>query len=122
MLIGVDMVEINDVRKLIKYENGLKKIFTENELNILKESNQHLIAKHLAGRFAVKEAVVKALGTGFTDGITFKDIETVNVGSGKPLLYLYGRAKEIAESMDINDYSVSISYSRQNALAMVVLK
>ncbi|MGL9732850.1 MAG: holo-[acyl-carrier-protein] synthase [Wolbachia sp.] len=98
--IGIDIVNIPRILKILqKYgEKFHNKIYTEREIEISKKyNNQEIQAKYLAKRFAAKEAFVKALGSGFSHGITMKDIEIYNDIKGKPHL-------------DINIDSISKDY------------
>ena len=74
-------------------------------------------ATHYALRFAAKEAVVKALGTGFADGVGVRDIEVERAANGKPSVRLSGRALEIADERCIRSISISLSYTHTDAVA-----
>ncbi len=95
----------------------LEKLFTEKELSILKSKN----IKSYVGFFCVKEAVVKAFGTGFV-GITPTDIEVSYLESGQPFVTLHNGAKELAKKRNVNNIHVSISHSGDYAQAFVVLE
>jgi holo-[acyl-carrier protein] synthase len=118
---GVDMVEIQRIRDSIqRYGDGfIKKIFTGAEIKYC-ESRENGRYESYAARFAAKEAVSKALGTGFTQGISLKDIETVNSECGKPQVILYNTAKERFQSMGGVSMDVSVSHSRDYAVAFAV--
>ena len=73
--------------------------------------------EHLAGRWAAKEAVLKALGTGWAHGIRWVDVEIENRPGGKPLVRLHGKAQEIADRMRIGEVLISISHCRDYAVA-----
>lgn len=121
MYIGVDMVDIIRVKKLINNETSLSNIFTSRELKIVEEYSSIRKAETLAGRFAVKEAVVKALGTGFISGIGLTDIETLKGEKGEPILKIHNIALKRADQLGIKKYNVSISHSDKYAIGMVVL-
>ncbi|WP_035292375.1 holo-ACP synthase [Clostridium sp. KNHs214] len=116
--IGIDIVEISRIERILK-DNSLflYKIFNEEEIIYLK--NRNLRYEYVAGRFAAKEAVSKALGTGFT-GFSFKDIIIKNTELGKPIVELKKPAKEIAEKQGKYKMHLSISHSRENAIAYAV--
>lgn len=116
--IGIDIVEIPRIERILK-DNSLflYKIFNEEEIIYLK--NRNLRYEYVAGRFAAKEAVSKALGTGFT-GFSFKDIIIKNTELGKPIVELKKPAKEIAEKQGKYKMHLSISHSRENAIAYAV--
>lgn len=107
ILQGIDLLEVKRIKKIyLNYENKfLKKILTDNEIKQIKK-NQKIYYK-IAGKFSAKEAVVKAMGTGFSDGIKIKDIEILNLENGKPILNLYGKAKK--KIGNIHSSSLSIS-------------
>ena len=111
--IGTDIVEIKRIKKAME-SNGrfLEKIFTNTELEYLKSRN--LRAEYVAGRFAAKEAVSKALGTGFR-GIDFKDIEIDRTTLGKPIVILKGKAKLIAKKEGQYNMHLSISHGEDSA-------
>ncbi|MBC8279293.1 MAG: holo-ACP synthase [Chloroflexi bacterium] len=113
---GVDIIEIPRIKKTLdRYgERFLKRIFTQDEIAYCRGR-----APNLAGRFAAKEATMKALGTGVR-GVGWKDIEVIRAESGAPSVKLHGRAKARAERLLVGDISLSISHSREFAVAFVV--
>jgi holo-[acyl-carrier protein] synthase len=121
MYIGTDIIEIQRFEKLTAYESGLCKIFTKRELELTKDLSYAKRLETLAGKFAGKEATVKALGTGFDRNISFKDIEILKNEKGKPILNLYNKAKELSDELAISEYNISISHCSNYAIAMVVL-
>ena len=115
---GVDIIEISRIRDVLNaYQSRfLKRIFTDAEIAYCRGR-----APNLAGRFAAKEATMKALGTGVR-GVSWKDIEIYRKESGAHYVLLYGRAAERADILGLKDVSVSISHSRDYAVAFVVLE
>jgi holo-[acyl-carrier protein] synthase len=109
--IGVDIVEIARVRVAVdRHGAGFRRrVYTDLEWQQCGRSYPSL-----AGRFAAKEAVMKALGTG---GMAFRDIEIVRTRSGKPEVRLSGRMQQRAERLGVTRIVVSISHSRDNAVA-----
>ena len=107
ILQGIDLLEVERIKKIyLNYKDKfLKKILTDLEIKQIKK-NQKIYYK-IAGKFSAKEAVVKAMGTGFADGIKIKDIEILNLENGKPILNLYGKAKK--KIGNIHSSSLSIS-------------
>lgn len=107
ILQGIDLLKVERIKKiyLIYKDKFLKKILTDLEIKQIKK-NQMIYYK-IAGKFSAKEAVVKAMGTGFSDGIKIKDIEILNHRNGKPIINLYGKAKK--KIRDIESSSISIS-------------
>lgn len=118
--IGVDIVEIRRIKEILDKNNGfLEKIFTPNEIEYLKSRN--LRPEYVAGRFAAKEAVSKALGTGFR-GFSFRDIIIENSTLGKPIVTLKGKARVIANKTGNTNIHLSISHGEDNAIAYAVLE
>jgi holo-[acyl-carrier protein] synthase len=118
--LGTDIVEIVRIAKMVERhgEHFLNRVYTDNEVKYCqrrKESNQHL-----AGRWAVKEAVMKVLGTGFIRGIHWRDIEVCSQQSGKPLLTLHGGARDRADQLGISQVLISISHCREYATATAI--
>jgi holo-[acyl-carrier protein] synthase len=116
LAVGVDLVEIGRVHKLLQRhrERFRSRIFTPAEL-LLCRDRAHL----LAARFAAKEATMKALGTGVR-GVAWREIEVLPNRRGKPLLFLYGRARERARKLGLSGMDVSLTHSREFAMATVV--
>lgn len=117
--IGIDIIEIDRIAKAIDRKGGLfiERLFTRNEQPPAPDTTSETTAKYLAtyyaGRFAAKEAVVKALGTGFR-GITWLDIEILNDNLGKPCVTL---SPEIAKSFDHPQLLITISHCKSYASA-----
>ena len=113
---GVDLLEITRLKEAIARhgERFLQRIFTPAELSLC-----HGNPASLAARFAAKEAVSKALGTGLGE-IRWIEIEILRDPAGAPLLNLYGQARTRAEALGLRQWSISLSHSRENAIAMVV--
>jgi holo-[acyl-carrier protein] synthase len=113
--IGVDIIEISRIERVISrwQDSFLKRIYTGEEL----ESCSN--ASSLAARFAAKEAVMKALGTG-ARGVNWRDIEILTNGDGAPLIRLHGRARERSKEIGIAEFCVTMSHSREYAVAFVV--
>lgn len=118
--VGVDIVEIRRIETAMNRTSGfLEKIFTDSELKHLKSRN--LRPEYIAGRFAAKEAVSKALGTGFRS-FNFKDIIVKNTDFGKPIVTLSGNADLIAKKMGEYNLQLSISHGEDNAIAYAILE
>jgi holo-[acyl-carrier protein] synthase len=113
---GVDVIEVDRLdRAILRHGQRLfNRFYTAQELI---DAQGHTPA--LAARFAAKEAVAKALGTGIGE-VGWKEIEIVNGPQRKPLLHLHGRAAEVAEKLSLNFWSVSLSHTHQHAMAIVV--
>ncbi len=113
---GVDIIEIERVEKALSRfgERFLRRVYTAVEVGFCRGR-----AQELAARFAAKEAVMKALGTG-ARGVAWREIEVLPNRRGKPLVYLYGRAKARAEAIGLKGLDVSMSHSKEYAVAFVV--
>ena len=107
ILQGIDLLKVERIKKIYLHykDKFLKKIFTDLEIKQIKK-NQKIYYK-IAGKFSAKEAVVKAMGTGFADGIKIKDIEILNLENGKPILNLYGKAKKKIGNIHSSCLSIS---------------
>ena len=117
MEIGVDIVEIDRIKKACHRKSFESRFFTLRELNGIEGKKNYY--PHLAGKYAAKEAVVKAMGTGFRN-IKWKDIEILNQALGKPVAVLSGKALEIFESKGLKTILVTISHSKEYAIAFAV--
>lgn len=115
--IGTDIIEISRIKKAAENTSFLKKIYTDTELQLFHNCNYET----LAGNFAAKEAVAKALGTGFK-GCSPREIEILRMKSGKPYVVLYNNAREILNSLGGGNIFISISHSKENALAFAVIE
>jgi len=118
--IGIDIIEVQKIaRAITRTEKFLKKIYQEEEISL--SSRGKFKSEELAGRFAAKEAFLKAIKTGWRKGIKFRDITVLNESSGAPYIILDGRAKEIAQELRVKEILVSISHTKKLATAIVVL-
>lgn len=116
--IGNDIIEIERIQKSInKYGSKfLDKIFTNQEKEYCLKYNE--AARHFSGRFAAKEAIVKALGCGFRNGVTWLDIEIVNDSLGKPLVSISSYLNQMFGDVKI---MISISHCKEFATAFAVV-
>ena len=112
--IGTDIVEIEKIKNHSQKKSFLKKVFTNKEINYAKKKKD--LVSHLATTFAAKEAVFKALGTGWIDG---KLVEVVREKSGKPSIILHGKVREMMKDSQL---SLSLSYSNNYALAFAIIE
>lgn len=119
--IGTDIIEVERIRRFVSKGDAFKqRAFTPDEITYCDSYRDP--APFYAARFAAKEAYVKALGTGFTGGIGFNQVEVIHVELGKPEIRLSGKAKEITEEKGIKTIHVSISHIKEWANAIVVLE
>jgi len=117
---GVDIVEISRIHMMMgeNPERFLERIYTEQEK--LDSGNGKRRDEHLAVRFAAKEAALKALGTGWSQGIGWTDVSVVKNEAGKPSMVVVGRAAEVAENLGIRTWHVSLSHTSTHAIASVI--
>ncbi|MFH1552562.1 MAG: holo-ACP synthase [Candidatus Omnitrophota bacterium] len=120
--IGIDALEIERFTKAVDQygESFLKKVFTQKELEYA--GTKKAFSMHMAGKFAAKEAVKKALPDGARIGLNWSDIEILNGDDGKPYAVLHGLAKGLVEKFNLSQVFVSISHTKELATsnAMVV--
>jgi holo-[acyl-carrier protein] synthase len=119
--IGVDIVDVSRVARLLERygERFVRRVFTDAEASYAKGGAAP--AERLAGRFAVKEAVMKALGTGKSQGILWRDVETVRGPMGKPVVHLHGQAVRWMRHRGGDRVLVSITHDGGKAVAFVIL-
>ncbi|HVP91571.1 MAG TPA: holo-ACP synthase [Terriglobales bacterium] len=119
--VGTDIIEVARVEEKLLRTGGLKaKLFTPTEVAYC--DSKHRPAQHYAARFAAKEAFLKAMGTGWTGGHKFSDIEVVNNALGKPELFVHGKVGEFCVAHGITGMEVSLSHIKELAKAVVVLE
>lgn len=113
---GIDLVEIERVESAVARHGVrfLERIYTPAELEICKHRPQSL-----AARFAAKEAVAKALGTGIGQ-VAWHEIEILHGPSNEPQLYLHGSAAELADLLGLQTWSISLSHTHEHAIAIAV--
>lgn len=118
--IGTDIVECLRIAKMIERHGELfiQRVYTPREIQYC--SSRKAATQHYAGRWAAKEAVLKALGTGWARGISWKDIEVRNDEGGKPTIALAGGARQACERLGIGQMLISISHCRSHATAYAV--
>ena len=119
--IGIDLVKVDRIEKAMSRWAGAftGRVFTEHEvLYCLKQKRP---AEVFAARFAAKEAVMKAFGTGLSGGVSWKDVEVVRSDSGKPDIVLDGRLKTLASEMGVSKVFISFSHDSGFAVAQAVL-
>lgn len=116
--VGIDIIEIDRIAQTLKRfgHRFLRRIYTEEEIAYCRGR-----APQLASRFAAKEAMMKALGTGIR-GVGWRDIEVVRARGGAPSLRLHGRAAQVAERQGVVHSALSLSHSREYAVASVLVE
>jgi holo-[acyl-carrier protein] synthase len=119
--IGTDIIEVSRIQKVMERDIGFReKIFSEGEIAYCEKMKNKF--QHYAARFSAKEAFMKALGTGWRDGIRFIEIEVVHDPLGKPLVRLSGKALEMAKNAGMGEIHISLSHVKEIASAVVVVE
>jgi holo-[acyl-carrier protein] synthase len=120
--IGVDLVECARIEHSLERfgDRFLKRVFTAGEIEYSK-SMKHP-ARHLAARFAAKEAISKAFGTGIGKAMGWRDIDVQKKSSGEPFLALTGGAEELAKQRGVKNALITLSHTDHHAMAMIVLE
>lgn len=120
--LGLDIAEIDRIEQAIARRGApfLERVYTPREVDYCEQHRNKF--ERYAGRFAAKEAAMKALGTGWRHGVRWRDIETVREPSGKPTLRLEGVAGELADRMGVKNILLTITHSGNVALAQVIFE
>jgi holo-[acyl-carrier protein] synthase len=118
--IGTDMIEIARIERSIERfgESFLQRVFTPGEVAYCTAKKNS--AESFAARFAAKEAGAKALGTGISRGVSWREFEVKRKPGQRPELHLSGRAEEIAHALGIRRLSLSLTHSRDLSMAVVI--
>lgn len=123
MILGIG----TDITSIIRFQQNIDehgqrfvdKILSESEKPLYEKTNQK--AQYLASRFAAKEALAKALGTGFQEGVSMPSISILHNEKGRPYFELTGKALDLAQAMGVKQLHLSISHEKEFALAFVIL-
>lgn len=120
--LGVDLAEVPRIKAAIERRGQvfLRRIFTPKEIEYCERFKNKF--ERYAGRFAAKEAAMKALGTGWRHGIRWVDLEVVRERSGRPTISLAGEAAKIAGQLGVRRISLSITHTEVEALAQVIFE
>ena len=120
--IGVDSIELHRIERVYRHygERFLNRIFAPEERAYSLRYKDPI--PRLAARFAAKEACMKALGTGWNNGVRWRDIVVVNSPIGKPEIKLYGKAHKYAELQAVANIHLSITHSKDHAMVVVIFE
>ena len=119
---GVDLAEVPRIRHSVERfgHRFTERVFTAAEIAYVeRKANRY---ERYAARFAAKEAGMKAIGTGWRGGVTWRDFEVANLASGKPTLRLHGAAARIAQDLGVRHISLSITHTAELGMAHVILE
>ena len=119
---GIDVAEVDRIKAVVEAqaERFLKRVYTPAEVAYCEQFKNKY--ERYAGRFAAKEAAMKALGTGWSRGVRWVDVEVVRQRGGRPTLALKGEAKNIADRMGVKNIAVSITHTAAQAFAHVIFE
>ena len=119
---GIDIAEVPRIAESIKRfgDRFLDRIFTDGERRYCdSKANRE---ERYAARFAAKEAAMKAIGTGWSHGVAWRDIEVVRLPGGRPTIHFHRKAAEFAARLGTNNISLSLTHSKEYAIAQVILE
>jgi len=118
---GIDIIEVERIAKVMERDPGFRdKIYTEGEIAYCESKKNKY--QHYAARFSAKEALMKAIGTGWRLGIRFADIDIFHDELGQPHIRLSGKAKELAEKEGFSKIHVSLSHVKELTTAVVIIE
>ncbi|MBI5181987.1 MAG: holo-ACP synthase [Nitrospirae bacterium] len=119
--IGIDLVKIERIKRAVEkwHDHFVGRVFTKKEQEYsFRQSNPY---QHLSVRLAAKEAILKAIGTGWSGGIKWTDIEIINNEKGSPVAVVSGRVKDLIELQGVKEILISLSHDTEYAIAQAVL-
>jgi holo-[acyl-carrier protein] synthase len=119
---GIDVAEVPRIQAVIESQKDrfLRRVYTLDEVAYCEQFKNKF--ERYAGRFAAKEAAMKALGTGWRRGVRWVDVEVVRESSGRPTMALSGEAGKIAEGLGVRRIALSITHTETQALAQVIFE
>jgi holo-[acyl-carrier protein] synthase len=119
---GIDVAEVGRIREVIESqkERFLRRVYTASEAAYCEQFKNKF--ERYAGRFAAKEAAMKALGTGWSRGVRWIDVEVVRLRGGRPTICLHGEAKKIADGLGVKNIALSITHTATQAIAQVIFE
>lgn len=119
--VGTDIIRVERIKRLLlNYPHFVDKVFTAGEIEYC--SGKASPEQSYAVRFSAKEAVMKALGTGWNGMVNWKDIEVVYDEQGKPEILAYNGTRELLDQLEVSAIHVSLSHEKEYAVAFVVLE
>ena len=120
--IGIDVAEVKRIAEVIESqgERFLRRVFTLEEVAYCEKFKNKY--ERYAGRFAAKEAAMKALGTGWSRGVRWVDVEVVRARGGRPILELKGEARKVADRLGVKNIALSMTHTVEQAIAQVIFE
>jgi holo-[acyl-carrier protein] synthase len=119
---GIDVAEVKRIQAVIESqeERFLRRVYTPEEVTYCEQFRNRF--ERYAGRFAAKEAAMKALGTGWSRGVRWVDVEIVRQRGGRPTIALKGTARKIADNLGVKHIALSITHTAEQAFAQVIFE
>jgi holo-[acyl-carrier protein] synthase len=119
---GIDIAEVPRIQQSIERfgQRFLERVYTAGEMRYCDSKANR--AERYAARFAAKEAAMKALGTGWNHGVRWRDCEVVRLPGGRPTIQFHGKAEEFAAKLGVKNAALSITHTKEQALAQVILE
>jgi holo-[acyl-carrier protein] synthase len=119
---GIDVAEVKRIQAVMESqkERFLRRVYTPEEIAYCEQFKNKF--ERYAGRFAAKEAAMKALGTGWSRGVRWVDVEVVRKRGGRPTISLKGEAKKIADALGVKNIALSITHTAEQAIAQVIFE
>jgi holo-[acyl-carrier protein] synthase len=119
---GIDIAEVPRIAHSIERFGArfLQRVFTEGEIRYCDSKANR--AERYAARFAAKEAAMKALGTGWSHGVRWRDCEVARLPGGRPTMKFHGRAAEFAGKLGVKNIALSLTHTKEQAMAQVILE
>lgn len=119
--LGIDMIEVERIAAKINKNSGFREmLFSKGEIAYCEKKTNKF--EHYAARFAAKEALFKALGTGWSEGTSFSEVEVTNTENGKPQLSFSGNTANIINAMQLSNILVSLTHLKSVASAVVIIE
>jgi holo-[acyl-carrier protein] synthase len=119
---GIDIAEVPRIARSIERfgDRFIQRVFTDGEIRYCNSKANRV--ERYAARFAAKEAAMKAIGTGWNYGVTWRDVEVSRIPGGRPTIRFHGKAAEFANKIGARNVALSISHTEQIAIAQVILE
>src|SRR6184192_285663 len=119
---GIDIAEVPRIAQaIVRFgERFVRRVFTDGEIRYC-DSKANRVERY-AARFAAKEAAMKALGTGWNHGVRWRDCEVIRMPGGRPSIHFHGKAGEFAARLGVKNAALSITHTKEQAMAEIILE